>query len=168
MVFAKTTDHVQIPIPTELKSTTSATFEMRMRSDGGFNNGYADLVNQDGRELIWIGPYELVLSGIFDTYKYRDHKYIPIKNPLRLIYITITADLTNGRITAYLYDPLTGDIESDGYTTDIGTIADGDFVWLSRTQTPHSGIMDGIRIYNRVLTQEEIARNWAVGIELGI
>ena len=168
MTFNSSTDHVQIPIPTELKAVTSATFEMRVNSYGLFNQGWADIVNQDGRELIWIGPDELVLSGIFDANKWLDHKgiYTPIKNVE--LYLTVTADLTTNRITAHLHNPVTNTTVTDFYTTTIGTFSNGDFVWLSRTQTPYTGILDNIRLYNRVLTQAEISQNWAVGVNLGI
>lgn len=168
MVFDATTDHVQIPIPTELKVATNATFEMRLFSDAGFNEGYADIVNQEGRELLWIGRYLFVLSGIFDANKFADHHTVNVSNTVRVSYLTITADVTNNRITAYVHDPVRNDTDTGSYATSVGTMADGNFIWLSRTQTPFSGIIDGIRMYNRVLTQEEIIQNRTVGAELGI
>lgn len=166
MDFQANPNSVTIPVPDAMKVVTNATFECRMIAD----DGWMDVVSQsDGRELFWIGPDILVPSGLFDADHYTDKFTIYTQMANTIVYLTVTADLTTNRITWYFYYPATGTTVSEYYATAIGTMAAGNVFLLSGTAgARYYGILDNVRIYNRVLTAAEIAKNRAVGTDVGL
>lgn len=171
MVFNGTTNtHVDITVPTALQSVTSATLEMRvnMSSAQSSNGTYPDFITSTDKYLLYVVTGTIWLSGIFDSNRTDYRKSVPGFTDNADNYITITADTSANLITIYI-----NGVSKGSYTpTSIAPLSDTTIFSLGNNPSGDSsmpnGIIDNVRLYNRVLTQSEITQNYQNGTAVGL
>lgn len=176
MYYDGVDDYIDIPLPLELQQKTSATIEFIIKSENSWIG--QEIISQYstspmGDYLMYIYGGYVVLSGIFDSIRTEDDMMSlgeGLLNEYSTYLITITADTLSSKITCYIYNLDEMTLISNSYTTNISTISENNFFRIGSYNTPFmfKGMMDNIRLYNRVLTDNEILQNRALGFNVGL
>lgn len=167
--------YINIPIPTELQSVSPATFEFRLNLTATQTNSAPDLLS-DSRYIMYAYQANVIrLSGIFDSVRNQDVR-LSVPNMYASdvdSFITITADPATNVISIYKngtkinsYNPTSLGIP--GTVSTILAPAQTILRLGSKVTNYPQGVIDNVRLYNRVLSDPEISQNYAIGKEIGL
>ena len=165
MYFDGVNDYVEIPLPTPLRDSVSATFESRL--DLSSRNGHEIFANGSSENypyLSYIYTDILLSSGMFETV-WADETHRTTGVPNGEFWYTVVADKEANQIRYYIDGVFKG-----SKNTSIGRFCPDDFFRLGSHNVDFmpNGFIDNVRMYDRALTEDEINRNLSVGHEIGI
>lgn len=155
-------DYVEIPLPTDLQTVSNATFEFRMKVSSRGGNEVISDGTSDYMLYAWTGGFRS--SGIFNVSRTDFTEDISDVGEGDMI-ISITADATNGLITYYV-----NGVKVAEESATVDKLVPSNLIRIGSHSTTYSptGVIDNIRIYNRILTEAEIQQNVDVWDEVGL
>lgn len=167
MTFSGTDSYVSIPVPTEMTNTTDVTFEFRTKL-----SNYSPSVEI----LSYTSSYSIYLSnGSLYVEFVKDVAGVYVKFPVAAneeFTLTILRRQSDGYMDIYKNGVLLTEGKTMyGTRPNTSFFIEGNMIFgrgFTGNQGNAIGIIDNIKIYNRLLTKSEIDTNRSYGNEIGL
>jgi lysophospholipase L1-like esterase len=151
--------YVDFPTPEEVDRYGDTTVELRMKIENGSVS--PDVLTTNGYVLLWGTETKLEVDKMFSL-----GTEFPIDTSQE-IYFSISYDTVNLKGNIYINNALT-------HTVDLAS--NGEFSYgfadfrlgSSNAQYQPVGVIDNLRIYNRVLSEEERTQNYETKTDVGV
>jgi len=168
MYFDGIDDKFIIPIPSELRQVSSVTMEFRIKLEN------------------YESPIDIFsYSDVYFIYPYYDgaNLFIELETDQRLIrydgfignntevYVTVVYETGSriGRAMIYINGVQATNTTSYGIGTGLNFFRGNSSMIMGSWTTDHpKGIIDNLRLYNRVLTPQEVLQNYSVRADIGL